>query len=67
MNYYTVYRDDEIVAFGSAIQCTEKLQLKNLRQFYALISKARAGLRQHYNVVVEEINDEAEDEMEQLE
>lgn len=45
MNYYTVYRDDEIVAFRNANQCTEKLQLKKIRQFYALISKARSGLR----------------------
>ena len=67
MNYYTVYRDDEIVAFGNALQCTEKLRLKNIRQFYALISKARSGLRQHYNVVVERINDKVEDEIEQEE
>ncbi len=67
MNYYTVYRDDEIVAFGNALQCTEKLRLKNIRQFYALISKARSGLRQHYNVVVEKINDKVEDEIEQEE
>lgn len=57
MRYYTVYRDDEIVAFGSAAQCTEKLGLKNLRQFYALVSKAKSGLRHHYSVVIEEIND----------
>jgi len=67
VNYYTVYRDDEIVAFGNALQCTEKLRLKNIRQFYALISKARSGLRQHYNVVVEKINDKVEDEIEQEE
>ena len=67
MNYYTVYRDEEIVAFGNALQCTEKLRLKNIRQFYALISKARSGLRQHYNVVVEKINDKVEDEIEQEE
>lgn len=66
MNYYTVYRDDEIVAFGNAIPCTKKLQLKNIRQFYALISKARSGLRQHYNVVVEKFN-EAEYGIEQVE
>ena len=58
MNYYTVYRDDKIVAFGNAIQCTEKLQLKNIRQFHALISTARSGLRQHYNYGVEKVNEE---------
>lgn len=54
MRYYTVYKDDEIIAFGSSLECTKKLGLKNVRQFYALISKARSGLRRHYVVVVEE-------------
>lgn len=31
MNYYTVYRDDKVVALGTAYQCTEKLELKNIR------------------------------------
>lgn len=52
MRYYTVYKDDEIIAFGSSLECTEKLGLKNVRQFYALISKARSGLRHHYDIVV---------------
>ena len=59
VNYYTVYRDDEIVAFGTAYQCTETLKLKNTRQFYALISKARSGLRCHYSIVVEKIDNES--------
>ncbi|MDY3832782.1 MAG: hypothetical protein SOZ79_09930 [Candidatus Ventricola sp.] len=54
MRYYTVYKDDEIIAFGSSLECTEKLGLKNVRQFYALISKACSGLRRHYDIVVEE-------------
>lgn len=57
-HYYTVYKDEKIIAFGSAIECTQKLRLKNVRQFYALVSKARAGIRPHYHVVVEQINDE---------
>lgn len=61
MNYYTVYRDDKIVAFGTAHQCTETLKLKNIRQFYALISKARSGLRSHYSIVVEKIDTESTD------
>lgn len=61
MNYYTVYRDDEVVAFETAYQCTEKLGLKNIRQFYALISKARSGLRQYYYVVVEKIDENTQD------
>ena len=32
MRYYTVYKDDEIIAFGSSLECTEKLGLKNVRQ-----------------------------------
>lgn len=61
MNYYTVYRDDEVVAFGTAYQCTEKLELKNIRQFYALISKSRSGLRQHYHVVIEKVDENTQD------
>ena len=57
MRYYTVYRDEDIVAFGTALQCTEKLRLKNLKQFYALISKSRSGIRRHYSIVVEEVED----------
>ena len=58
---YTVYKDDEIIAFGSSLECTEKLGLKNVRQFYALISKARSGLRHHYDIVVEETDENAPD------
>lgn len=59
MRYYTVYKDDEIIAFGSSLECTQKLGLKDVRQFYALISKARSGLRRHYDIVVEDtdVND----------
>lgn len=59
MKYYTVYKEDgdEIIAFGNAIQCTEKLGLKNIRQFHAFVSKTRSGLRKRYTVVVEEYND----------
>lgn len=54
MRYYTVYKDDEIIAFGSSLECAQKLGLKNVRQFYALISKSRSGIRHHYDIVVEE-------------
>ena len=57
----TKYKDDEIIAFGSSLECTEKLGLKNVRQFYALISKARSGLRHHYDIVVEETDENAPD------
>jgi len=54
--YYTVYKNDndEIIAFGTASQCTQTLGLKNTRQFYAFVSKTRSGLRKNYVVVVED-------------
>ena len=55
-----MYRDDEVVAFGSAQQCTGKLKLKNIRQFYALVSKSRSGIRSHYSIVVEELEEDDE-------
>lgn len=60
MKYYTVYKDEDIVAFGTSAQCTKMLNLKNIRQFYALISKSRSGLRRRYSVVVEDVDDEKE-------
>lgn len=62
MHYYTVYKDDEVIAFGSSVECTKKLGLKNVRQFYALISKSRSGLRHHYDIVVEDTNSNDPDE-----
>lgn len=63
MHYYTVYKDDEIIAFGSSLECTHKLGLKNVRQFYALVSKTRSGLRHHYDIVVEDTDDNTEDDI----
>ncbi len=62
MKYYTIYKDDEIVAFGTSSQCTKMLGLKDLRQFYAFVSKARSGLRKHFAIVAEEIADEQPDD-----
>lgn len=61
--YYTVYRisDDEIIAAGNSEECTKILGLKNIRQFYAFVSKTRSGIRKRYAVVVEDI-DETGDE-----
>ncbi len=64
LKYYTVYRDDDIIAFGSADECTKKLCLKNIRQFYALVSKARSGLRHHYSIVVEDVREKMSGEAE---
>ena len=55
LKYYTVYHDDEIVAFGSAAQCTQKLGLKTIRGFHALVSKSKSGLLKHYAVIVEDV------------
>lgn len=54
--YYTVYdnKSDEIVAFGSSVECTKKLGLKDTEQFYAFVSKTRSGLIKRYSVVVED-------------
>ena len=67
MKYYTVYRDEDIIASGSSNECTKKLGLKNIRQFYALVSKARSGLRPHIFVVVEELDEDAEEETNDIE
>ena len=57
MRYYTVYKDDEIIAFGSSSQCTKKLGFKSIRSFYSLISRSRTGIRDHYAFVIEIVND----------
>lgn len=65
--YYTVYdnRTDEVVAFGSAVECTQKLGLKDLRQFYAFCSKTKSGIRRNHSVVVEDLKaSKTEDENE---
>ena len=62
MNYYTVYRDEKMVAFGTSEECASKLGLKNVRQFYALISKSRSGIRKHYSIIVEKYDEEEDDD-----
>ena len=54
--YYTVYdnKTDEIVAFGSSKECMAKLGIKDIEQFYALVSKTKSGLIKKYSVVVDE-------------
>lgn len=61
MHYYTVYRDEDIVAFGTADECLKKLKLKNIRQFYAMVSKAKSGTYGHYHVVVEDVDKNLEE------
>ena len=53
--YYTIYdnTNDEIVAFGSAIECMKKMGIKDIEQFYSFVSKTRSGLRKRYTVVVD--------------
>ncbi len=59
--YYTVYlrATDEIVAFGTSKECTEKLGLKDVEQFYALCSKNKSGLHKRYVIVIDD-EDEAQ-------
>ncbi len=54
-HYYTVYNNktDEVVAFGSAKECADKLRLKNVRLFYSYVSKSKSGLIKKYKIVVE--------------
>ena len=42
------------------MQCAEILGLKNARQFQAFVSKACSGLRKHYKVVIEEVDEDEE-------
>ena len=53
---YTVYRDEEIVAFGSSTQCAKKLGFKSRNSFYALISRSKSGIRDRYAFVIESVS-----------
>ena len=57
MKYYTVYlnKTDEIVAFGTAKECAEKLHLADVEVFYATVSKNKSGILKKYTVVVDEM------------
>jgi hypothetical protein len=61
--YYTIYsnKTDEVVAFGDSLECCKKLGLKDLRQFYAFVSKTKSGIRKGYSVVVEELSHDDEE------
>ena len=56
VQYYTVYRDEEIVAFGSSTQCAKKLGFKSKNSFYALISRLKSGIRDRYAFVIENVS-----------
>ena len=60
--YYTIYdnTNDEVVAFGSAVDCMKKLNIKDIEQFYSFVSKTRSGLRKRYTVVAEDEDDVSE-------
>ena len=60
--YYTIYdnTNDEVVAFGSAVDCMKKLGIKDIEQFYSFVSKTRSGLRKRYTVVAENEDDVSE-------
>ena len=45
MRYYTVYKDDKIIAFGSSSQCTKKLGiLKVSNRFIRSFQGQKLGL-----------------------
>ena len=59
INYYTVYsnKTDEIVAFGTAEECTKQLGLASIDSFYCLMSRNRSGKLHKYTVLVDLIKD----------
>ena len=59
--YYTVYKNktDEIVAFGSAAECAEKLGITR-DSFHSFVSNTRSGRTKTYTVLVEDYKPEAE-------
>ncbi len=61
MTYYTVYKEDEIIVFGNANECTENMGFKSKAQFHSFVSRVKAGIRPHYYVVVEDLDKEDEE------
>ena len=43
MIYYTVYdnKTDDVIAFGTAAECAQQLQLSSVDSFYCLVSRKR--------------------------
>ena len=54
--YYTIYDNatDEILAFGTAEQCVIKLNMKNKRSFFSMVSHSKSGKIKKYKVVVDD-------------
>lgn len=54
--YYTIYdnKTDEIIAFGSANQCIEKMKLKNRNTFFSMVSNVRTGKIKKYKIIVDD-------------
>ena len=69
MKYYTVYlkETDEIVASGNAKNCAKQMGT-SLASFQCLVSRVNRGIRQKYEVLIEdirpgeELDDEDEDD-----
>ena len=59
--YYTVYKNktDEIVAFGSAAECAEKLGITR-DSFHSFVSNTRSGPTKTYTVLVEDYQSDEE-------
>ena len=63
MNYYTVYlrKTEQIVASGTARECTKTLGFCNVASFYSVVSKSTHGKAHRYDVVIDR-GDSDEDE-----
>lgn len=55
-NLYYVWRekDDEILAVGTARECSEKMGIK-LSSFYSEVTRTRSGQHKYYKILVENL------------
>ena len=60
MNYYSVYdsKDESILAFGSARECSKKLGIK-VESFYYAISRQRKKGKRKYTIVSERMGNQS--------
>lgn len=60
---YTIYKknSDELLAFGSAKECADRLGMK-IDSFYSAVTRARKGQREKYNIFVEEVVEEDDED-----
>lgn len=60
MKYYTIYsaKTDEVVAHGTAADCTVQLEMASVNSFYAMVSRVMAGLNKKYIIVFLDLFDD---------